>query len=100
MYEPSLHNFDKGASEEFINNLSINWNIIDGLLLKGQLSLMKTMNHSKRFYDPLSKQRANLNQLTLDDKNSSNNLSLGTLYLNNDDSFSLDMNATLSYNKV
>ena len=100
MYEPSLHNFDKGASEEFINNLSINWNIIDGLLLKGQLSLMKTMNHSKRFYDPLSKQRANLNQLTLDDKNSSNNLSLGTLYLNNDDSFSLDMNATLSYNKA
>ena len=88
MYEPSLHNFDKGASEEFINNLSINWNIIDGLLLKGQLSLTKTMNHSKRFYDPLSKQRANLNQLTLDDKNSSNNLSLGTLYLNNDDSFS------------
>ena len=87
MYEPSLHNFDKGASEEFINNLSINWNIIDGLLLKGQLSLTKTMNHSKRFYDPLSKQRANLNQLTLDDKNSSNNLSLGTLYLNNDDSF-------------
>ena len=65
MYEPSLHNFDKGASEEFINNLSINWNIIDGLLLKGQLSLTKTMNHSKRFYDPLSKQRANLNQLTL-----------------------------------
>ena len=58
------------------------------------------MNHSKRFYDPLSKQRANLNQLTLDDKNSSNNLSLGTLYLNNDDSFSLDMNATLSYNKA
>ncbi|WP_196071457.1 MULTISPECIES: SusC/RagA family TonB-linked outer membrane protein [Butyricimonas] len=100
MYEPSLHNFDKGASEEFINNLSINWNIIDGLLLKGQLSLTKTMNHSKRFYDPLSKQRANLNQLTLDDKNSSNNLSLGTLYLNNDDSFSLDMNATLSYNKA
>ena len=100
MYEPRLHNFDKGASEEFINNLSINWNIIDGLLLKGQLSLTKTMNHSKRFYDPLSKQRANLNQLTLDDKNSSNNLSLGTLYLNNDDSFSLDMNATLSYNKA
>ncbi len=100
MYEPSLHNFDKGASEEFINNLSINWNIIDGLLLKGQLSLTKTMNHSKRFYDPLSKQPANLNQLTLSDNSSSNNLSLGTLYLNNDDSFSLDMNATLSYNKA
>ena len=27
MYEASLNNFDKSQTEEFINNLSINWNI-------------------------------------------------------------------------
>ena len=94
MYEPSLNNFNKGSSEEFINNLSVNWNIIDGLLLKGQLSLTKTIGNTKRFYDPLSQQSANLNILSLKNVNS------GTLYLDNNDGFSVDMNATLSFNKA
>ena len=94
MYEPSLHNFDKSKSDEFINNLSLNWNILDGLLLKGQLSLTKTMGESRRFYDPLSKQSANLNPLSL------KNLSSGTLYLGHTDDLSLDMSATLSYNRA
>lgn len=94
MYERSLNNFNKGSSEEFINNLSVNWNIIDGLLLKGQLSLTKTIGNTKRFYDPLSQQSANLNILSLKNVNS------GTLYLDNNDGFSVDMNATLSFNKA
>ena len=73
MYEPSLNNFDKTSSDEFINNLSIHWNILDGLLLKGQLSLTKSMNESRRFYDPLSQQSGNLNRFSLD------NLVSGTL---------------------
>lgn len=94
MYEPSLNNFDKTNSDEFINNLSVNWYILDGLLLKGQLSLTKSMNESRRFYDPLSKQSGNINELSLD------NLFSGTLYLGHSNSFNWDMNATLSYNKA
>ena len=94
MYEPSLNNFDKTSSDEFINNLSIHWNILDGLLLKGQLSLTKSMNESRRFYDPLSQQSGNLNRFSLD------NLVSGTLYLGHSNSLNWDMNATLSYNKA
>lgn len=94
LYEPGLHNFDKTNTEEFINNLSLNWNIISGLLLKGQLSLTKTIDETRRFYDPLSKQSGNINLLSL------SNLSSGTLYLNHSNGFTFDMNATLSYNKA
>lgn len=94
LYEPGLHNFDKTESEEFINNLSLNWNIVRGLLLKGQLSLTKMMEEQRRFFDPLSKQSANINQLTL------TNLNSGTLYLNHSNGFVLDMNATLSFNRM
>lgn len=94
MYEPSLNNFDKTGSDELINNLSINWNILDGLLLKGQLSLTKLMDESRRFYDPLSQQSGNINPLSLD------NLVSGTLYLAHSNSFNWDMNTTLSFNKA
>lgn len=94
LYEPSLHNSDKSSQDEFINNLSLNWYIVNGLLLKGQLSLTKSMNQHKRFYDPLSKQSANKSILSL------SNLVSGTLYRDESDSFTLDMNATLSYNKA
>lgn len=94
LYESRLHNFDKSSADEFINNLSVNWYIANGLLLKGQLSLTKTENRHKRFYDPLSQQDANKNKLSLKE------LISGTLYLDDNNSFSLDMNATLSYNKA
>lgn len=94
LYEPSLHNFDKSYTDEFINNLSVNWNIVNGLLLKGQLSLIKSIGKHKRFYDPLSKQDANKNIMSL------TNLVSGTLYMDESDDFTMDMNATLSYNKA
>lgn len=94
MYEPHLHNFDRTGAEEYINNLSLNWNIVNGLLLKGQLSLTKTLEDRRRFFDPLSKQSENLNQLSLSELNS------GTLYLDRGKGFIFDMNATLSYNRA
>ncbi|MFR7810355.1 MAG: hypothetical protein ACLU4N_14410 [Butyricimonas faecihominis] len=51
LYEAGLKNFNKSDTDEFINNFSLNWSIVSGLLLKGQLSLTKTMGESKRFYD-------------------------------------------------
>lgn len=94
LYEPHLHNFDRAGAEEYINNLSLNWYIVNGLLLKGQLSLTKTLEDRQRFFDPLSKQSENLNQLSLSQLNS------GTLYLDRNKGFIFDMNATLSYNRA
>lgn len=94
LYEPSLHNYNRNSSDEFINNLSLNWYIVNGLLLKGQLSLTKSMGMQKRFYDPLSKLSGNKSILSL------TNLVSGTLYRTESDAFTLDMNATLSYNKT
>lgn len=90
LYEPSLHNFDRTEDEEWINNLSVNWNIVKGLLLKGQISMTRTYDNNKRFLDPLSKQNANKLSMT--------NLVSGELRLGNAKGFTYDMNATLSYN--
>lgn len=93
LYEPSLHNFDKNNLDELINNLSVNWKITEDLLLKAQLGVSKQMENGKRFFDPLSKQSGNINILT------GKNMSSGTLYKNDNDSFSVDFKASLAYNK-
>jgi len=92
MYEATLHNFSKQKREEIINNLSVNWHIIPSLLFKGQLSLTKEMNSSDTFYDPKSKQSGNL--FPLSDKN----ISSGTYNMGDNDGYSIDLSATLSYN--
>lgn len=92
MYEASLKNFDKSQTEEFINNLSVNWNIGQYWLLKGQFSLTRRMNESRRFLDPLSKQNAN--------PISTFNSTSGELHTTDGNSFSWDMQATLSYNRT
>ncbi|MEY8591278.1 SusC/RagA family TonB-linked outer membrane protein [Butyricimonas hominis] len=92
MYEASLSNFDKSQTEEFINNLSVNWNVGQYWLLKGQFSLTRQINKSRRFLDPQSKQ--NTNPL------SSFNSTSGELHTTDGNSFSWDMQATLSYNRT
>lgn len=91
LYEASLHNFDRSESEEFINNLSVNWNIGSYWLLKGQFSLTRTITEGKRFLDPLSKQ----NTLPISATNSTS----GELYTSDGKSFNWDFQATLSYNR-
>lgn len=90
LYEATLSNFDKSSSEEWINNLSINWNIFSNLLLKGQVSLTRNTSNGKKFLDPLSQK--NTVVLSLD------NLESGELSISNGKGFTYDMNFTLSYN--
>ena len=90
LYEPSLSSFDKSSAEELVNNFSINWKIFPNLLLKGQISLTRGYDESKRFIDPLSKRNSNNLSLT--------NLLSGELYLSEGKNFTYDMNTTLSYN--
>lgn len=93
LYEAGLHNFDRSKTQEFINNLSVNWNITNHLLLKGQFSMTKTLDDSDRFYDPLSKQSGNIQQL------SNKNLTAGTLYTSRGNGMTYDLSAFLAYNR-
>lgn len=92
LYEAGLENFNKSSSEEWINNLSINWNILPSLLLKGQVSLTRSTSESRSFLDPLSQK--NGERLSL------NNLESGELNISNGKMFTYDMNFTLSYNEM
>ena len=92
LYEPNLNSFDKSSGEELVNNFSINWKIFPSLLLKGQISLTRGHDESKRFVDPLSKKNSNSLSLT--------NLLSGELSLSKGENFTYDMNMTHSYNGV
>ena len=92
LYEAGLSSYQKGRSQEFINNLSINWYIIDGLRLSGQVSVTKSISSSDRFYDPRSKKNSQLLDLS--------NPSSGTLYTTRGNSLYWNVNAYLSYNKT
>ncbi len=91
LYESTLNNYDKSQTEEFINNLSVNWSITSHLLLKGQFSLTKRINENRRFLDPLSKK----NTIPISPGNSTS----GELHTTDGNSFGWDMQATLSYNR-
>ncbi len=90
LYEPSLNNFDKSSTEEWTNNLAINWNIYPSLLLKGQISIARAYGNTKKFIDPLSKNNTNKLSLT--------NLKSGELHLSSNDQFTYNMYFSLSYN--
>lgn len=91
LYESTLNSFDRDISEDFINNLSINWNITNEFLLKAQMSLTKNMGKSETFIDPLSKR----NKKPLSNKV----LTSGELTNQFSDGFTIDATVTLSYNK-
>ncbi|MCR9013148.1 SusC/RagA family TonB-linked outer membrane protein [Gabonibacter chumensis] len=91
MYEAGLKSFNKSQSEEIINNLSAKWNITPHWLLQGQISITKNINESRRFLDPKSKK----NSTPL----SSHNFISGELYTNDGNSFSWDLQASISYNQ-
>lgn len=90
LYEPSLNNFDKSSTEEWTNNLAINWNIYPSLLLKGQISVARGYGDTKKFIDPLSKNNSNKLSLT--------NLKSGELHLSSNNQFTYNMYFSLSYN--
>lgn len=89
LYEATLGNYDKSDNDDLINNLSLNWNILKGLLLKGQLSITKSSSDSEHFIDPQSIRNRNLLGLA--------NLSAGELSVGNGKTFSMDMMAYASY---
>lgn len=91
LYEAGLRNFNRSKSQEFINNLSVNWNITNHLLLKGQLSITKLINDTDIFFDPLSKQSPVVLSTT--------NAAAGSLSTSRGNDLRYDFNAFLSYNR-
>ena len=61
LFDASLHTIDKEGSENLTNNFSIEWNILEGLTLRGQFGITSTWNHSDYFLP------ANHSEFTLDE---------------------------------
>ncbi|MDD3039995.1 SusC/RagA family TonB-linked outer membrane protein [Bacteroides sp.] len=91
LYEATLKNYDKSSYEELVNNLSVQWNIIDYLLFKSTLGLTRKFESSKRFLDP--------NSIKNSTPLSQTNLSSGELTTDSGDSFTWDWQASLAYNR-
>ena len=49
LYDASLNSFDKSGYQSLTNNFSIEWDIIEGLKLRGQLGISSTDNSSDYF---------------------------------------------------
>lgn len=91
LYEATLGNYSRSSYEQVVNNLSLQWNITNDLMLKSTLGLTRQFNKSERFIDPASKK--NTEVIT------STNLTTGELSTNSGDSFTMDWQASLAYNR-
>lgn len=91
LYEVGLLSYDRSSYEELTNNLSVQWNIMDYLLFKSTIGLIRQFNSSEKFFDPHSKK--NTSPL------SQTNNSSGELRTGAGDNFSFDWQASLSYNR-
>lgn len=91
LYEATLGSYSESSYEQVINNLSAQWNISRDLLFKSTLGITRQFDKNERFIDPHS--RKNTKPL------SPNNLSSGELTTGSGDSFILDWQASLSYNR-
>lgn len=54
LYEATLYSYDKSTYKEFIDNLSMNWNITPYLMAKASLSASYKFTESDKFIDPRS----------------------------------------------
>lgn len=52
LYDASLGSFDKSGYEQLTNNFMVEWDILNGLTLRGQLGITSTNSHSDRFLSP------------------------------------------------
>lgn len=91
LYESTLKNRNESSYEELINNLSIQWNIIDYLLFKSTMGITRQFESSNNFIDPNSMKNAT--------PLSSYNTSSGELTVGSGNLFTWDWQSSLSYNR-
>ena len=91
LYEATLGSYTRSSYEQVINNFSAQWNISKYLLFKSTLGLTRQFESSDRFLDPHSRKNSKLL--------SSSNLSSGELTAGSGNSFTIDWQASLAYNR-
>src|SRR5690606_33285985 len=91
LYNATLSNFDKSKYSEIMNNFAIDYEIVSGLRLRGQLSLLKRMNLYDYFLSPKSNEFYNYPTSQTDEK--------GSYTSGNNDEMYWDGNIRLNYMK-
>lgn len=91
LYDASLSSFDKTKYNQITNNFSVNYRIISGLLLKGQIALIKRNETHDNFISPLANRYYFYSGSDLKNK--------GEYSFDQTDETSFDAQATLSYVK-
>lgn len=98
LYDATLNVIDKSGYEELTNNFAIEWNIIDGMTLRGQFGISTTSNHSDNFLP------ANHSYFTVDNAEEYSTdegfFRRGRYTYGNGKMNSYSGNATLSYTKL
>ncbi len=82
LYDVHLDSYNKSDYDEFVENLNVNWNIMQGLQLRGTLGVTLRNGSSARFVDPAS------SKYRIDEDPSER----GTLDLTDDKTVSIDGN--------
>jgi TonB-linked SusC/RagA family outer membrane protein len=90
-YEATLSSFDKSRYTQFINSFSTNWNIREGLMLKGVISLTRYLGTQDTYTSPLSNQFYSYS--------TSDYSKRGSYVFAQSDLTTIDGNVILSYNK-
>ncbi len=96
LYDAQLPNRDFSNSESFTEQLNVDWNIMDGLKLRGQFSFTKNNSEDEAYTSPFSSeymynQYGNISIVPAEKR--------GSLSLSNGKSTYLTGNITLNYNK-
>ncbi len=101
LYNASLPNRDLTKLQEFNEQFSVDWNIIQGLRLKGQVGIQKSNSNGERYKSPFSSEYV----LPLKDNGVSSLREFlpidkrGELSMNNANYLNLEGNMTVNYNK-
>lgn len=95
LYNASLNSINESAYTDLINNFSIEWNIFEGLILRGQLGISKQFNKSDIFTPP-----GNTKYLEAPYTSGDGVLRKGEYLYGNGENLSYDGNITLNYSKT
>ena len=94
LYEATLNSFDESSYREILDNIGVNWYILDGLQAKATFGITQQWSKSDRFIDPLSS-RSPKESLDGD-----YNKLRGELSRSRGEMLTWDVNAMLIYNKT
>lgn len=92
LYNATLNTYNNSNYTQIVNNFSIEWNIIDGLRLRGQFGISKNFTKSDSFYPA--------EHTMFESYDVSDAMKKGSYTYGTGESFSLNGNLTLSYSKT